>query len=195
LPVFAGAATYGGARPDIGATYGSQFTNSGFTLKLAGLRPALYDLVVYAHSTVTGTFNQQQVLRLTLTANPRMSTDIPTNNATVGQPFTIAGWAIDLAAATGTGVNTLHIWAYPRGQDPVFVDVASYGGTRTDVGAAFGAQFTNSGFTLSASGLPAGTYQIVVYAYSTVAGGFNPFDSALGLAQGGQAQGLTITVQ
>jgi hypothetical protein len=48
-----------------------------------------------------------------------MSTDIPANHATVGQPFTIAGWAIDLAAASGTGVNTVHIWAYPPGQDPV----------------------------------------------------------------------------
>jgi hypothetical protein len=73
-PVFAGAATYGTARTDIANIYGSQFTNSGFTLKLAGLRPALYDLVVYARSTVTGTFNQQKILRLTLTADPRMWT-------------------------------------------------------------------------------------------------------------------------
>jgi hypothetical protein len=113
-PVFAGAAAYGSARTDIGTIYGSQFTNSGFTLKLAGLRPALYDLVVYARSTVTWTFSQQKVLRLTLAANPRMWTDIPANNATVDQPFTIAGWAIDLAAASGTGVNTLHIWARLR---------------------------------------------------------------------------------
>jgi hypothetical protein len=165
--VFAGAATYGLSRPDIGQTYGSQFTNSGYTLTVRGLTPALYDLVVYARSTVTGTFNQSRVRRVTLQANPRMNVDAPAWGATVSQPFHLGGWAIDLAAASGTGVNTIHVWAYPNpgsGQAPLWVGVPTYGGPRPDVAGAFGsAQFTNSGFGMSVTGLPAGTYQLVVY--------------------------------
>jgi hypothetical protein len=44
--------------------------------------------------------------------------------------------------------------------------------TRRDVGAAFGAQLTQAGYHLNAS-QPAGTYQLVVFAYSSVAREFN----------------------
>jgi hypothetical protein len=186
-PVFAGAATYGLPRSDIGQTYGAQFTNSGYSLSVRGLKPALYDLVVYARSTVTGTFNQSRVRRMTLNANPRMNVEAPAWGATVSQPFHLGGWAIDLAAASGTGVNTIHVWAYPNpgsGQAPLWVGVPTYGGPRPDVADAFGsAQFTNSGFGMSVTGLPAGTYQLVVYAYSTVSQSFN------------QAQSVVVTVQ
>jgi hypothetical protein len=99
----------------------------------------------------------------------------------VNQTFTVAGWAVDEAAASGTGVNTLHVWAYPTTGSPIFLGAAGYGGARGDIGAAYGAPFTNSGFSLTASLAP-GTYQLVVYAWSLVANGFN------------QAQSLTVTV-
>jgi hypothetical protein len=55
----------GGSRPDVGNVYGSQFTNSGHNLAASGLSSGTYDVVVYAHSTVTGTFNQALVVRIT----------------------------------------------------------------------------------------------------------------------------------
>ena len=50
---------------------------------------------------------------------------------------------------------------------------ATYGNFRPDVASAFGnSQFTNSGFVLFATLAP-GTYDIYVFAYSTVANSFN----------------------
>ena len=63
---FVGAANYGGARPDVGAAYGSQFTNSGYGLTVAGLAPGTYRLDVHARSTVTGTFNQARSVLITV---------------------------------------------------------------------------------------------------------------------------------
>jgi subtilisin len=175
-PVFLGAASYGGVRPDVGAAFGAQFTNSGYGLMVRGLAPGPYQLVAYAHSTVTGTFNNAQAVTVTVAANPRMSVDEPPNGATRAQPFAVAGWALDLAAASGPGVDAVHVWAYPNpgsGTPPIFLGAASYGGARPDVGAAFGAQFTNSGYGLIVRGLAPGPYQLVVYAHSAVTGTFN----------------------
>jgi hypothetical protein len=106
---------------------------------------------------------------------PRMNVDVPSNNARVlSTGFTVAGWALDLSAATTTGVDTVHVWAYPAsGANPVFVGAASYGTSRPDVGAAFGKSiFNGSGFVLNATLAP-GTYDLAVFARSTVAEAFN----------------------
>lgn len=91
------------------------------------------------------------------------------------QPFAVAGWAIDLGASSGTGVSTVHVWAYPNpgsGESPVFLGVAAPA-SRPDVGAAFGAQFTMSGYGLVVRGLRPGLYRIAAFALSTVNGTFN----------------------
>jgi hypothetical protein len=66
LPLFVAAATYGAPRGDVGAAFGSQFTNSGYNTYVSGLTTGTYDLVVYARSAVTGTFNQSHVVRVTV---------------------------------------------------------------------------------------------------------------------------------
>jgi hypothetical protein len=175
--VYVGAATVGIARPDLAAYVGAQFTNCGFTLVGSIATPGTYDLAVFAHSTVSGTFNQVKTVRVTVAApasNPKMWLDMPSVNQTTSQNLTVAGWAIDLGSPTGTGVDTIHIWAYPTsGAPPVFVGVANYGGSRGDVGAFAGAsRFTPSGFSLTAS-LAAGDYTLVTFAHSTVSGVFN----------------------
>jgi len=112
-----------------------------------------------------------------LRTDTRMSVDAPANGATVTRPFTISGWAIDLSASSGTGVDTVHVWALKNG-DPnqaTFLGAVTYGSARPDVAAIYGGyQFTNCGFTLTvaASAIPAGTYQLQVTAHSTVTGGF-----------------------
>jgi hypothetical protein len=65
-PIFLGVGTLGGARPDVGGIFGARTTPSGFNLNVSGLRPGVYDVVVFAHSTVTGTFNNSQVVRVTV---------------------------------------------------------------------------------------------------------------------------------
>ena len=54
----------------------------------------------------------------------------------------LAGWAADLQAAAGTGVDAVHVWACRRGGGaPIFVGAAEYGGARPDVAAVHGARF------------------------------------------------------
>jgi len=97
----------------------------------------------------------------------------------VTEAFWITGWALDLASAGGAGIDTVHVWAYPvGGTEPtlrapqgrpeprrraVFLGNADVGDRRADVARLFGKQFEGSAFSLSAAGLDAGTYDIVVY--------------------------------
>jgi hypothetical protein len=167
-PILVGDATYGSSRPDVSASAGAQFQDSGFQREIRGLTPGVYQLVASARSTVTGQgFQVPSPKTVTVQANPHMWVDTPTANSAVNQTFTLAGWAVDLAAATGTGVDTLHVWAYAASGSPIFLGVPGYGGVRGDVGSLYGAQFTNAGFSHTASLAP-GTYQIVVYAWSTL---------------------------
>lgn len=67
------------------------------------------------------------------------------------------------------------MWAYPAaGGDPIFVGPAAVGGTRPDVAAVYGDRFATSGYGIRVKGLAPGTYDIAVFAYSTVIGGFVP---------------------
>ena len=78
----------------------------------------------------------------------------------------------------GTGVSTVHAWAYPvleNGHDaPIFLGAAAYGGRRPDVGAVFGERFTGGGFDLVTPGLAPGTYDVAVFAWSTARHAFVP---------------------
>jgi hypothetical protein len=110
---------------------------------------------------------------LRVTPGPFVSIDSPVAGA-VGQPVTVRGWAVDGTAATGTGVDVVHVYATPPGGAMAFLGAATYGLSRPDVGAAHGARFTNSGYTLTAaSALPPGPYTITVYAHSTATGSFS----------------------
>jgi Tol biopolymer transport system component len=106
---------------------------------------------------------------------PQVVIDLPRPTSTVGSPFFIGGWAVDLDApeGEGTGVTTLHAWAYPAaGGPPIFLGATGYGGARPDVAAVHGDQFKDSGFGLIAQGLPAGDYDLALFAWSTETMGF-----------------------
>lgn len=92
----------------------------------------------------------------------------------VDSSFVIAGWAIDEAATTGTGIDVVHGWAYPvSGGEPTFLGVAAYGDLRPDIGALFGDQFGGASYSLVVDSLAAGEYDIVVYPHSAVVGDFH----------------------
>lgn len=112
---------------------------------------------------------------------PQIAIDAPAANATVDGSFVVAGWAIDRDDSAGTGIDTLHVWAYPvrstcdgAACDPIFLGAAAYGGDRPDVAAIFGSRFAHSGYGLIVDALPPGTYDLAVFAWSTVTGGFTP---------------------
>ena len=105
----------------------------------------------------------------------QMVIDTPRSEAVVDRSFLLAGWAVDLDAVSGTGIETLHVWAYPvAGGDPLFVGVAAIGGRRPDVAAIHGDRFRDAGFGLTVQGLKPGTYDLAVFPWSNVSGGFVP---------------------
>jgi hypothetical protein len=174
-PTYVGRGAYGGARPDVAGAFGSQFVNVGYGISVRGLTPGVYQFSVYAHSKLTGTFNDLRTVTVTIAGNPpRMSIDTPGAGA-VATTFMVAGWAIDPSAASGSGVDVVQAWAYPNpgsGAAAVFVGTATLGYSRPDVAAAFGPPGASSGYGLIATLAP-GTYDLVVFAHSTVTGTFN----------------------
>ncbi len=186
-PIFLGAANMGIARPDVGGIYGAAFSSSGFSLLATGLSGGTYDLAIYARSTVTGKFDAR-LKRITVigpVSIPRMWIDSPAPNQNTSRNLTVAGWAVDLGSSTTSGVDAVHIYAYPAGGGaPIALGAAVYGDARPDVAGAFGAsRFGASGFRLTTGVLMPGSYTIVVYAHSSVLGTFN------------DAQGVAITVR
>jgi hypothetical protein len=175
-PIALGSAAYGYSRPDVGSAFGPQFTNSGFNLIISSLRGGRYRLVVTGHSTVTGTFSAVGEVTVRV-SEPLMSIDEPPNPSTRLQPFSVGGWAIDRASTIGTGVDTIHVWAYPNpgsSAAPIFIGEATRGFLRNDVAAAFGSQFAASGYDISVNGLARGrTYRVVVFPHSAVSGTFS----------------------
>ncbi|MBA3886384.1 MAG: fibronectin type III domain-containing protein [Acidobacteria bacterium] len=106
---------------------------------------------------------------------PQVVIDVPAAGTASPDDILVAGWAIDRDAETGTGISTLHVWAYPAdGSAPVFVGAASTGGRRPDVAAIHGDQFRDAGYGLVVRGLPHGDYRLAVFAWSTVTGGWVP---------------------
>lgn len=173
-PIFAGAVVPGMiSRPDVGAAFGSRFTPSGWGLVVNNLPGGTYTVVAYLHSTVSSSFSLYRAVRVTV-ADPLMSIDTPTPNANVSHNgFMVGGWALDRGATSGTGVDTLHMWAWPTsGGSPMWAGVATYGGVRPDLGAIVGPQFTNCGFNALVT-LPPGQYDLAVYSHSSVTGSFS----------------------
>jgi Tol biopolymer transport system component len=104
---------------------------------------------------------------------PQVVIDTPRANAVVREPFMIGGWAVDLDAAEGTGVTTLHAWAFPAaGGAPIFLGATAYGGARPDVAAVHGDRFKQSGFGLIVQSLPVGDYDLALFAWSSESLGF-----------------------
>lgn len=104
----------------------------------------------------------------------RLVVDVPVSGGTYAGRVLVQGWAVDTAATSGTGVDAVHVWAFPAGGGAgIMVGAATMGLARLDVAAHLGSsRFTNSGYQIVARLAP-GTYDIGVYARSTVANAFN----------------------
>ena len=174
-PQFLGVANYGDSRPELAAIYGPQFGPTGFHLNVKGLAPGGWTIAVYAWVTAVNGFAAVAAVPIVIQPAGIVAIDIPGNFTTVDRTFAISGWAIDPAAKTGTGIDTIHIWAHSADGSvpPVFLGVPGFG-DRPDVTALFGSQFFGSGYGLVVNSLPSGTsWYVVVYAHSSVSGLFD----------------------
>jgi hypothetical protein len=63
-PRFLGVGTLGVERPDVAAVYGERFRHAGFFASLPKPPPGTYWIAVYAHSAVSGQFDQWRVVRV-----------------------------------------------------------------------------------------------------------------------------------
>jgi glucose/arabinose dehydrogenase len=171
-PIFAGV-TSPGARPDVANYFGAQFLQSGYGMAVSGLAPGAYRLVIYGWVNALANFGIAQTVDVTIGSSTLLVIDTPRNAASVGRPIMLAGWAIDTSATTGTGVDGIHVWAFPvAGGPPTFVGTPALGGSRPDVGGYFGSRFTPSGYNMLVN-LPPGLYDISVYAHSSVTHAFD----------------------
>ena len=115
-------------------------------------------------------------VRVVVGPSMRTTVDTSQGEAMVEQPFVVSGWALDLAATDGTGVDAVHVWAYPTtGTEPIFLGIAAYGDARPDVGAAHGARFRDAAYSLVVVQLAPGSYDVVVYPHRAKT---NSFDGA-----------------
>ncbi len=131
---------------------------------------ARQDVRVVLNAKGSGRVGPQTVIDL-----PSPSLDPVVSAFRRNDSIVVAGWAADLDSGIDSGVDTVHVWAYPTdGRDPIFVGAADYGGARPDVAGIYGDRFLKSGYGLQVRGLAPGTYDLAVFAYSTVRGGFVP---------------------
>ncbi len=173
-PIFLGAASVNGARPDVAAYVGQQFTYCGFGLVVRGLAPGDYTLVAYGRSTVAGTFAIAQTVSVRIQPSAMVVIDIPSSGAVLGSSFVVAGWAADFAAASGGGIDIVQAYAYPAsGAAPLFLGQASVDIARPDVASYAGSQFGQVGYGLVTAPISPGSWRIVVYGRSLVTGTFS----------------------
>ena len=172
---FCGAATLGHPRPDIAAVFGTQFSGAGFEAS-CNLPDGAYTIVAYKLSAVTHTFNEQVVVsyRAHGRGAEAMNLDGLSVTGTGTEPtIALSGWALDGRSLTGSGIDAVHVWAFPTsGGTPVFVGVATPA-IRTDVAQVFGTRFSAAGFTGTFTAPPPGTYDVAVYARSAFTGQFD----------------------
>jgi hypothetical protein len=174
-PIFVGWSRVNIARPDVAGFYGASHHTSGFGVVVRGLAPGHYMLAVFGHSSIGAGFPVAQAVNVRIEASAMVVIDAPGATAQVSSRFQVAGWAADFAAASGGGIDLVHVYAYPLDVAgvPVFLGQASVNVSRPDVAAYFGEAYGRTGYSLLAAPLAPGRYQVVVFGRSLVTGTFS----------------------
>ena len=131
------------------------------------------------YDLVFDTWQGTRVVRVTvypqgMLSRPQLVIDTPTESSEHSGAFIVAGWAIDPTATEGTGIDVIHVWAYPAsGEPPIFLGATKLDGERPDVEEIYGERARNSGFGLIAT-LPPGTYMLAAFPWSMEVRDFLP---------------------
>jgi hypothetical protein len=113
-------------------------------------------------------------------SRPAMSIEVPSPGQ-VKLPFLIAGWAVDLAARDGTGVNRVEV--LEGGCEGTVIGIATNGIDRPDVAETYGPQFAPSGWQFEVKLLRPGDYTLAIRTKSSGVDNFN------------QCQAIQVTVE
>lgn len=175
-PVFLQAISTSNNRPDVAAVFGERYRQSGFSKRIGRLPAGPHTLVVYALSRNDGQFVGSAV-NVTVRRDPQVVIDGPSQGATVSQPFKLFGWAADMTAPTGPGVDMVRVSARRPDGTTVQLGNATLGIVRADVGLYFDQQPLAAGYEMNVSGLPAGTYTLVAEARYVATGLFEKTSS------------------
>ena len=164
-PITIGRTSAARQRQDIAAYLGPNFLSSGYDFGCAMLPPGGYMLAAFAHRRGSATYTPYTTHITVDPATPIVVIDTPKAGSTVPRQFSVAGWAIEPSSCSGTGIDMVHVWAYPvDGSAPIFLGgQSSPFGLRPDVEAIFGSPGYGPGFGVNTT-LPAGTYDIAVFA-------------------------------
>lgn len=90
---------------------------------------------------------------------PAMSIELP-DRGEVTLPFTVSGWAVDLAALEGPGIEVVEI--VDQGCRGPVIGIAEYGLERPDIAAQYGEQFRYSGWQFQVTRLRLGDHVLAV---------------------------------
>lgn len=143
-PINLGDIPYSIARSELTMTFGSQFTNAGFSYSVNRLPVGTYDLVISARSAVTGTFNASQTIRVTIAPPTGLGplpfgvVDTPGAGAIVAGEVAVTGWALDDHGISAIEVYRNAVAGEPASNGLTFVGTAiRVRGARPDLVAAY----------------------------------------------------------
>jgi YVTN family beta-propeller protein len=161
-------------RLDIAAYLGPPFLFSGYAFDCAALPPGSYTLAVFAHRNGSTAYTPYTTRITVDPATPIVTIDTPAAGSIVPRQFSVGGWALEQSTCSGSGVDVIHIWAYSlAGSAPIFLGSQTVFSFRSDVSAIFGFRYFRTGYSVPAT-LPAGTYDIAVFARTTATKTFSP---------------------
>ena len=157
-----GTARHGIRRPDVAEQYGTQFLNSGWELIIQALSAGEHRLAVRLRSA-TRPASTCETVSVTVPSKLTLSIESPVNRSVL-LPVRIGGWAVDLGADTGTGVD--HVNILDGGCNGELLGRAEYGIVRGDVAERYGHQFGESGWELILDTLTKGVHTLGVRLFS-----------------------------
>lgn len=137
-----------------------------FNFVVDGLADGAYELVVYAVPAGEDKALEpvRRAIEVDASDDVRVFVDAPNEGETIRVPFLLEGWALDLSAPRGTGIERVEVWDGPRDEGSL-LGQATYGFYRPDLGKAVGAtRFNSAGFNFLLQGLQPGPHAIYVYA-------------------------------
>ncbi len=146
-PRFLGVANYGDVSREVAAVYGAQFGAAGYHLTVAGLAPGDWLIAVYGWVNATQSFSVVELGRASSVQAGGL-VDHRHAAAPVGRAarrFSSAAGPSTCGAGAGTGVDTIHVWAFAADGSvpPRFVGVPQFV-ERPDVAAYLGASSSDA---------------------------------------------------